>query len=68
MIAGESQWDADGRTCSPASAPTRRLRLFGVNLDCGPEPEADTSTATEAMYGYMHQIPYAAVSPVPSNW
>ncbi|XP_051180051.1 B3 domain-containing protein Os11g0156000 isoform X2 [Lolium perenne] len=65
--AGESQWDADTRSCSAASAPTRRLRLFGVNLDCGPEPEADTEMAAPAMYGYVHQNPYATVSPVPSN-
>ncbi|KAI4965006.1 hypothetical protein ZWY2020_057677 [Hordeum vulgare] len=62
--AGEPQWDADARSCSPASAPTRRLRLFGVNLDCGPEPEAEAAPAT---YGYVHQNPYAAMSPVPSN-
>lgn len=36
--------------------PSRRLRLFGVNLDCGPEPEAE---ATTPMYVYTHQSPYA---------
>lgn len=56
-IAGESQ--ADTKSSSAASAPpSRRLRLFGVNLDCGPEPGAEPT----AMYGYMHQSPYAAVS------
>ncbi|AQK57471.1 B3 domain-containing protein [Zea mays] len=57
--AGESQSDRDNRSCSAASAPpppSRRLRLFGVNLDCGPGPEPETPTA---MYGYMHQSPYA---------
>ncbi|TVU26851.1 hypothetical protein EJB05_29420 [Eragrostis curvula] len=49
---------------SAASVPSRRLRLFGVNLDCGPEPEAETPTA---MYGYMHQSPYASF-PEPNNW
>nr|ACG35183.1 B3 DNA binding domain containing protein [Zea mays] len=62
--AGESQSDRDNRSCSAASAPppppSRRLRLFGVNLDCGPGPEPETPTA---MYGYMHQSPYAY-----NNW
>uniref|UniRef100_A0A0D3HRM6 TF-B3 domain-containing protein n=3 Tax=Oryza TaxID=4527 RepID=A0A0D3HRM6_9ORYZ len=68
LHAGESQRDADAKSSSAASAPppSRRLRLFGVNLDCGPEPEADQATA---MYGYMHhQSPYAAVSTVPNYW
>lgn len=68
QFAGESQRDADAKSSSAASAPppSRRLRLFGVNLDCGPEPEADQATA---MYGYMHhQSPYAAVSTVPNYW
>ncbi|KAL5205604.1 hypothetical protein ABZP36_033813 [Zizania latifolia] len=41
--AGESHRDADPTSSSAASAPppSRRLRLFGVNVDCGPEPEAD---------------------------
>ncbi|OEL26104.1 B3 domain-containing protein [Dichanthelium oligosanthes] len=60
--AGESQWDKDNRSCSAVSAPSRRLRLFGVNLDCGPGPEPEPETPT-AMYGYMHQSPYA-----PNNW
>uniref|UniRef100_A0A0A9DVJ9 TF-B3 domain-containing protein n=1 Tax=Arundo donax TaxID=35708 RepID=A0A0A9DVJ9_ARUDO len=54
-------------TKSAASAPSRKLRLFGVNLDCGPEPEPEPETPT-AMYGYMHQSPYAAVSAVPNYW
>ncbi|XP_062181883.1 B3 domain-containing protein Os11g0156000-like [Phragmites australis] len=62
--AGESQWDRDNRSCSAASAPSRQLRLFGVNLDCGPEPELETATA---MYSYMHQRAYAATSPLPNN-
>nr|ABA96503.2 expressed protein [Oryza sativa Japonica Group]BAG98990.1 unnamed protein product [Oryza sativa Japonica Group] len=68
LHAGESQREADAKSSSAASAPppSRRLRLFGVNLDCGPEPEADQATA---MYGYMHhQSPYAAVSTVPNYW
>ncbi|KAG8093615.1 hypothetical protein GUJ93_ZPchr0012g20407 [Zizania palustris] len=67
LHAGESQRDADTKSSSAASAPpSRRLRLFGVNVDCGPEPEADQATA---MYGYMHhQSPYAAVSTVPNYW
>ncbi|PUZ43778.1 hypothetical protein GQ55_8G034800 [Panicum hallii var. hallii] len=60
--AGESQWDRDNRSCSAASAPPRRLRLFGVNLDCGPELEPEPETPT-TIYSYMHQSPYA-----PSTW
>ncbi|XP_066334948.1 B3 domain-containing protein Os11g0156000-like isoform X2 [Miscanthus floridulus] len=61
--AGESQSDRDNRSCSGASAPSsRRLRLFGVNLDCGPGPELEPETPT-AMYGYMHQSPYTS-----NNW
>lgn len=59
LHAGESQ--ADTKSNSTVSAPPpRRLRLFGVNLDCGPEPEAEPT----AMYGYVHQSPCAAVSTV----
>ncbi|KAG8089023.1 hypothetical protein GUJ93_ZPchr0011g28627 [Zizania palustris] len=68
--AGESPRDTDCKSPSfgAGSAPSRRLRLFGVNLDCGPEPEADTAAAG-AMYGYMHQqSPYGAMSAVPSYW
>jgi hypothetical protein len=61
MTAGE----ADAKSSGTPRAPSRKLRLFGVNLDCGPEPEPETPTA---MYGYMHQSPYAAVSAVPSYW
>jgi len=61
MTAGE----ADAKSSGTPTAPSRKLRLFGVNLDCGPEPEPETPTA---MYGYMHQSPYAAVSAVPSYW
>ncbi|KAK3119785.1 hypothetical protein QOZ80_9AG0675140 [Eleusine coracana subsp. coracana] len=50
---------------SAASVPSRQLRLFGVNLDCGPEPEAETPTA---MYGYMHQSSYASTFSEPNNW
>jgi hypothetical protein len=66
--ADESPRDTDSPSFSAGSAPSRRLRLFGVNLDCGPEPEADT-TAAATMYGYMHQqSSYAAMSAVPSYW
>jgi len=61
MTAGE----ADAKSSGTPTAPSRKLRLFGVNLDCGPEPEPETPTA---MYGYMHQSPYAAVPAVPSYW
>lgn len=64
----ESPRDTDSPSFSAGSAPSRRLRLFGVNLDCGPEPEADT-TAAATLYGYMHQqSSYAAMSAVPSYW
>ncbi|KAL6595557.1 hypothetical protein ACP70R_047897 [Stipagrostis hirtigluma subsp. patula] len=63
--AGEFQWERGTRSYSAASASSRRLRLFGVNLDCGPEPEPETPTA---VYGYMNQNPYPATSPVPNNW
>ncbi|XP_006662746.1 B3 domain-containing protein Os11g0156000 [Oryza brachyantha] len=68
--AEESPRDTESRSpsFSAGSAPSRRLRLFGVNLDCGPEPEADATEAT-AMYGYMHQqSSFAAMSAVPSYW
>uniref|UniRef100_A0A0D9XP80 TF-B3 domain-containing protein n=1 Tax=Leersia perrieri TaxID=77586 RepID=A0A0D9XP80_9ORYZ len=68
--AEEPPRDTDSRSpsFSGGSAPSRRLRLFGVNLDCGPEPEADT-TAAATMYGYMHQqSSYTAMSAVPSYW
>ncbi|KAK3139361.1 hypothetical protein QOZ80_5AG0382110 [Eleusine coracana subsp. coracana] len=63
--AGETTTET--KSSGPASAPSRKLRLFGVNLDCGPEPEPETPTA---MYGYMHQQrpSYAAVSAVPNYW
>jgi len=61
MIAGE----ADAKSSGTPTAPSRKLRLFGVNLDCGPEPEPE---AEAAMYGYLHQSPYAAVSTVPNYW
>jgi hypothetical protein len=48
-----------------SAPPSRHLRLFGVNLDCGPEPEAE---ATTPMYDYTHQSPYAAVAMVPTYW
>jgi hypothetical protein len=57
--AGETTTTTETKSSGAASAPSRKLRLFGVNLDCGPEPEMPT-----AMYGYMHQqspYPYAAV-------
>ena len=60
-----TEGEADGKSSGTPTAPSRKLRLFGVNLDCGPEPEPETPTA---MYGYMHQSPYAAVSAVPSYW
>jgi hypothetical protein len=60
-IAGDT-----AETRESGAAPSRKLRLFGVNLDCGPEPEPETPTA---MYGYMHQqSPCAAVSAVPNYW
>jgi hypothetical protein len=62
MIAGE----ADAKSSGTPTAPSRKLRLFGVNLDCGPEPEPETEAAT-AMYGYMHPS-HAAVSTVPNYW
>jgi hypothetical protein len=62
-IVGET---AETKSIGAASAPSRKLRLFGVNLDCGPEPEPETPSA---MYGYMHQqSPYAAVPAVPNYW
>jgi len=64
MIAGE----ADAKSSGTPTAPSRKLRLFGVNLDCGPEPEPEAEAATAAMYGYLHQSPYAAVSTVPNYW
>jgi len=63
MIAGE----ADAKSSGTPTAPSRKLRLFGVNLDCGPEPEPEAEAET-AMYGYLHQSPYAAVSTVPNYW
>ncbi|XP_062201816.1 B3 domain-containing protein Os11g0156000-like [Phragmites australis] len=57
--------DVETKSSVAASAPSRKLRLFGVNLDCGPEPEPETPTA---IYGYMHQSTYAAVSAVPNYW
>ncbi|TVU50936.1 hypothetical protein EJB05_02334, partial [Eragrostis curvula] len=62
--AGET---TETKSSGAASAPSRKLRLFGVNLDCGPEPEPEPETPT-AMYGYMHQSPYAAVSAAPNYW
>ncbi|KAG8050601.1 hypothetical protein GUJ93_ZPchr0009g2319 [Zizania palustris] len=66
QFAGESHRDADTRSSGAAAAPpsSRRLRLFGVNVDCGPaEPEADQATTATSLYGCMHhQSPYAAVS------
>ncbi|CAL4904132.1 unnamed protein product [Urochloa decumbens] len=59
--------EADAKSSGTPTAPSRKLRLFGVNLDCGPEPEPEPEAAT-AMYGYMHQSPYAAVSTVPNYW
>lgn len=59
MIAG----DADAKSSGTPTAPSRKLRLFGVNLDCGPEPEPEA-----AMYGYMHQQSPYAVSTVPNYW
>ncbi|XP_066360161.1 B3 domain-containing protein Os11g0156000-like [Miscanthus floridulus] len=53
--------EADAKSSGTPTAPSRKLRLFGVNLDCGPEPEPETPTA-------MYQSPYAAVSAVPSYW
>jgi len=64
MIAGE----ADAKSSGTPTAPSRKLRLFGVNLDCGPEPEPEAEAATAAMHGYLHQSPYAAVSTVPNYW
>jgi len=56
MIAGE----ADAKSSGTPTAPSRKLRLFGVNLDCGPEPEPEAEAEAEtAMYGYLHQSPYA---------
>ncbi|KAL6905606.1 hypothetical protein ACP4OV_003207 [Aristida adscensionis] len=63
LHAGESPREVDTKSSAAASAPSRKLRLFGVNLDCGPEPEPEAATA---MYGYMHQSPYAAVSTAPN--
>ncbi|CAN6380609.1 unnamed protein product [Urochloa humidicola] len=54
--AGESQWDRDNRSCCAASAPSRRLRLFGVNLDCGPGPEPEPETPT-TVYGTCIKAP-----------
>ncbi|VAI15470.1 unnamed protein product [Triticum turgidum subsp. durum] len=65
LHAGDSQREADAKSSTASAAPSRRLRLFGVNLDCGPEPEGEAITPT---YGYTHQSPYAAVATVPSYW
>ncbi|KAM3255732.1 hypothetical protein ACQJBY_048737 [Aegilops geniculata] len=65
LHAGESQREADAKSSTASAPPSRHLRLFGVNLDCGPEPEAEAITP---MYGYTHQSPYAAVATVPSYW
>lgn len=37
-----------------------------MNLDCGPEPEAEAPTTP--MYGYTNHSPYAAVATVPNYW
>ncbi|XP_044334316.1 B3 domain-containing protein Os11g0156000 [Triticum aestivum] len=66
LHAGDSRREADAKSSTASGPPSRRLRLFGVNLDCGPEPEAEAATP---MYGYTHHSPYAAaVATVPTYW
>ncbi|KAJ4766716.1 B3 domain-containing protein [Rhynchospora pubera] len=69
FLQGDQTRNVEGRGANNVVAPanSKRLRLFGVNLDCvitEPEPET-VQDMNGSMFGFMSQSSY---TPVPNYW